>query len=834
LTAGAMRRGADRPAVLKIMLVCLGILLLAQILIGALSFSALDRLIEDMNADRIENVARRLQDNIENGLHMGKPLAQFFGLDAMLEDVLARSREISGVAVALPDGERLAERGTRVAKAETLRQALFSPEFARMDENARPRASGGILWTAQNQVLFATLLKDADGVAQGVLLLRMDGDTKALDRLVAEAFRVLLVITLFTAAALAAVFKCLPPGSLLSDKSRWRFLAPLLALSLAQGGYALHVVSTFQDAWLEVIQENVEGLSADLARNLDRILGYGFDLNHLRDIEAPFSRLARISPVISMIELVDRDGKVLNRADAKGALRVDGAASSGGRRLALPLGEALERPGAKGALIFHLNAEMIAGGVRSRGLDAVTVVAVSLVTAIEMLLMSFLVMDRAPGRARARTALPPPDAAAHMGKLVRPILFGFLFVWALPLGFLPIYARSLMTGQDALLPHNLSLALPVALEMAFGFLATLAAGGMADRKGWQVPALGGLAVFSLGMVLCALADSLDFLVIARCVVGLGYGFVWMGLQGFVVTRSPGKTLGRNMSEMIAGIFAGHLSGAAIGAMLMAQTGFRPVFAVGAAMTLLPLLGMLTLMRPYMTVNTAADFQRSAPSAPADPAPPFSSAAPTPSVSRFRETLRLLGTRGFGCLLSGCVIHFSIAQVGLLSFAMPLYLESIDVPVSSVGRVLMAYGLCVVYIGPLAGRRIDRSVIPKKDWALWGSFLAGSSLFGFYVGEGVLGAVLAVVTLALASCCLGASQAPYMLALPEVKKYGAAGATGLMRAADKFGQMAGPLIAGALFGVLDMHTSLAVIGLFCLSAVLPFALFAPRRVPGSGI
>jgi hypothetical protein len=65
----------------------------------------------------------------------------------------------------------------------------------------------------------------------------------------------------------------------------------------------------------------------------------------------------------------------------------------------------------------------------------------------------------------------------------------------------------------------------------------------------------------------------------------------------------------------------------------------------------------------------------------------------------------------------------------------------------------------------------------------------------------------------------------------VQQYGAASATGLLRAADKFGQMAGPLIVGALFGLLNMRESLAITALACLAAALPFAFFAPRRVPG---
>jgi predicted MFS family arabinose efflux permease len=805
--------------------VCLGILFLAQSLVGVLSFSALDRLIEDLNGDRAGYVARRLQDHIENGLHMGKPLAQFSGLEALLEETRLHAKGVSGIAVFLPEGETLARSGSLIAQAQALRRALLSPDAERLD-GARSRLPGTLLQTSGEQTLFSTRLRDADARTQGVLLIQMENDSQAFRHLVAESFRTLLLITLSAAAALAAVFRWLRPSSSLTPgRARFRFLAPLLLLALAQGGYALHVVSTFQEAWLAAMRENVGGISADLARNLDRVLGYGFDLNQLRDIEAPFSRLAKISPIISAIELVDRDGKVLKRADAEGALDANAADAfpRDAPLFRLPLGETLERPEARGALVFHLNEALIASGVRSRVLDAVTVVAVSLVTAIEMFLLSFLLMRRAPPEGRPANAPPAPDEG-NPGRLARSILFGFLFAWALPLSFLPLYARTLLVaGGEA--PQNLLLALPLTLEMAFALPATLVAGRMADRRGWQTPTFLGLSIFALGMALCAVAGNFVFLSLARSVVGFGYGLTWMGLQGFVVMNTSQAMRGQSMTDLIAGIFAGHLSGAAIGSMLMEQTGPRPVFAVGAVMTLLPLLGIFVLMRPYM--NPPPD------SRPRPAAPPVPARGPAEGAARFRETLRLLGSRGFGWLLLGSVIPFSVAQVGLLSFALPLYLESAGVQASNVGRVLMVYGLCIVYLGPLVGRGVDRAGIGKKTWVFWGSLLAGASLLGLHAGEGIAGAALSVLALAVAGCCLGASQTHYMLALPEVRSYGAASATSLMRAADKLGQMAGPLIVGALLGVLGMNASLTVTGLLCLAATLPFAFLAPRQACESG-
>ena len=124
----------------------------------------------------------------------------------------------------------------------------------------------------------------------------------------------------------------------------------------------------------------------------------------------------------------------------------------------------------------------------------------------------------------------------------------------------------------------------------------------------------------------------------------------MGLQGFIVTRSPAQYRGRNMTGVIAGLFAGHLSGAAVGAMLMEQTGFRAVFGVGAAMLVLPLAGVLVLMRPYMDRGRKQVAQTAA-----------------RTRARLSDTLRLC-TRDFGPAAAGQRHPVFDRAGGLLSFA----------------------------------------------------------------------------------------------------------------------------------------------------------------------
>lgn len=825
--------GDRRRSVLDVTLACLAVLLLAQALIGALSLSALYRLNADMTADRVEVEARQMAAGIENGMRLGKPLGQFFGLGQLLDQRLESSRDARGVAVLLADGRRVAGHGESLPDASAWARAAADPAAPLADGLSR-RAGGAVVAAASGLIAVAVPLADSDSAVQGVAVLAVTPDVAGGQRFVLNNLGVLLAVTLAVGLGLAAVFRYLVPPDRLASGGRTSFLLPLAALVLAQGLYAGYTIHTFRTASLQVARDNAGVLAQGLQRDLDRVLGYGIAIDRLRGVEAPFARLAETFPVIRAIELADADGRVLNRADASGPQPVIADRGAGGElALSLPLTGGAERSGRAGvgSLVMHLDGEAIAAGVRSRVIDAVTVVGVALVAAIEMLLLLALLLRPADRR----------GDGGEIGRIGRPVMFGFLFAWALPLGFLPLYARSLPDGGLSL-PANLLLALPISVEMACGLVTALLAGRLTDRKGWQTPVLAGLAVCGVGFAACAFATDLVWFTAARGLVGLGYGLTWMGLQGFIVTRSPADYRGRNMTNVIAGLFSGHLAGAAVGAMLMEQLGFRAVFAVGVVMLLLPLAGVLLLMRPYMARRGASAAGVQAGQAAAGIAAAASDTVPAPAVpsqpqpqparrrSGLADTLRLLFTRDYGLLLLGSVIPFSIAQVGLLSYALPLYLEAQGAAASSVGRVLMIYGLCVIYLGPFMGRLADRSQA-KKHWIVAGGLIGSLGLLGLYFNSGLAAASLAVLLLALASCLAGASQSPYMLALPDVQRYGAAGATSVLRAADKLGQMAGPLVVGMLFGTAGMGAGLAVTGLIYLAATLLFLAFAPVRSRG---
>lgn len=797
----------QRRAVRNVILSCVAVLLLGQLLIGALSLGALQRLATDSTADRLALIAGRTSGQIQAGLEVGKPLTQYFGLSLLFERLQADLPGLRAAAVLLDDGTVLASTGAPVQDTARLLRALAMGE-SRVRE------------TTVDGLRLALPLAEPDQGRKGALLIEVETHDLSQRSVLWSNLRFLLLVTLAAAGLMTLVMRRLPVHRIAA--AGWqRLAAPILIMLLAQAAYAAHTVLDFRNVWQGVIQDNARLIGEGLERDLEKVLGYGIVLERMRGVERPMSRAIQVFPLLGGMRLVSPDGTVLAQV---------GQAMNRDTSLSFPL-EALGKGEIRGWLELYPDDAAMRREVRARALDAATIAVVAMVAAIELMLMLQVLMDRAfiakpralaPASGAGELAGPashgagasrlqePLDDPSRLGMVARPVMFAFLFAMCLPLGFLPLYARSLLAPGVAEGMVALLVALPTVVEMGAGLAMALLAGRLIDRRGWLMPAVWGLGLAVAGNLACALAGSLGTLALARVLAGLGYGLVWMALQGFVVNLGPAGYRGRNMTSLIAGLFAGHMTGAAVGGMLASQTGPRPVFLAGAVVVLVAALALRMLLWPYRGAGRQSGV-----------------AGAQPLAGQVKAHLPdLLRDRGYAALLLGSVVPFSIAQVGLLSYALPLHFDALGASTADVGRVIMLYGFCVIYVGPLLGRATDRS----RHWKRWitaGGLVGACGLMVLQWAPGVWGVALAAALLAIASCLAGAAQMPYMLAREAARAYGAAGATGIMRGADKFGQMLGPLVVGGLFATVGMSTALVWTGLLYLAGTLFFWAIAPK-------
>lgn len=401
---------------------------------------------------------------------------------------------------------------------------------------------------------------------------------------------------------------------------------------------------------------------------------------------------------------------------------------------------------------------------------------------------------------RLRTA---GENTNYFSVRARPLMFLFLFGWALPLSFVPIVAADL-PARWLSLHREIASALPISTEMSCALVTAAISGWLSDRVGWHVPTLFGIALSIGAALISASATSFELFVLGRALTGLGYGLAWMGIQALVVRNTSPGVMTFAIANMTAGIFTGHMLGSFAGGWLSTLVGYADVFIVAAFVLVIPAGYAAWVFRPYFR-------------------------APVRAAEHSAPELRGSGTalfrdRSFVALLIASIVPFSIAQVGFLYYAMPLFLHDRGEATSTIGTVLAVYSVVYVFAAPRLAQFVDTHT-GKKGFVALGGLVGGGALLVLLALPNLYGVVIATVILAIASSIGGAAQTSYALQLAAVRVAGPGFATGLQRSADKFGQMLGPLIVGSLYAGHGLITALVLTGAFYIVATVFYWLAA---------
>ncbi len=433
-------------------------------------------------------------------------------------------------------------------------------------------------------------------------------------------------------------------------------------------------------------------------------------------------------------------------------------------------------------------------------MDIITALAISILMLIELLILMAAVFD-------ARSAGAARKSAPCSHTLMRPAAFFLLFAIDLSMSFIPIYMARLYEPMMGL-PRDVVLGLPITVEFIFVGLAIFGSGYWVDRRGWHEPFLAGLFFTAIGLLCSWLAPDAVHFILSRGLVGIGYGLALMAAQGFVITFTDFRTKAFGLAQLFAGIYAGSICGGAAGGMLAERFGFSAAFLAGAVI----IIGVAAY---------TALFMRHTMKAPSTPkASASGGAAPSPAVqASFPEFIR---NRIVVSLILLSSLPASIAVVGFLNYFCPLYLNSLGVSQSSIGRILMIYGISLVYFGPIIGKYTDRSD-DKRMFVFAGCILGSLTFLLFHAVQGIFAAVLALLFLGLSSCFVISSQSAYLLSLRVTRHFGHGKAIGIFRSTSRIGQALGPIVFGGLILAQNLERGVILFGLIYLITALLFFL-----------
>ncbi|MGH8918634.1 MAG: MFS transporter, partial [Actinomycetes bacterium] len=121
------------------------------------------------------------------------------------------------------------------------------------------------------------------------------------------------------------------------------------------------------------------------------------------------------------------------------------------------------------------------------------------------------------------------------------------------------------------------------------FFGAFGAGMIGDRVGRQPVLLVCITVFGLGLLAAGLAGSAEALGIARLVSGLGVGGAVVTALAIARGHAAANRVGLVVNITMAGIPIGGTIAALVGIVVMPALGWRPMFHIGALLTLAILL-----------------------------------------------------------------------------------------------------------------------------------------------------------------------------------------------------------------------------------------------------
>ena len=311
-------------------------------------------------------------------------------------------------------------------------------------------------------------------------------------------------------------------------------------------------------------------------------------------------------------------------------------------------------------------------------------------------------------------------------------------------------------------------------------MAVLMAGRLGDRFGLRAMLRLGLTLFAAATALCAVAPTLEFLVVARGLQGVGAAFL-MTLAMALMRQTAGTArIGRAMGLLGTVSAVGTALGPTLGGLVIPLAGWRGIFWAQ-----LPLAG-LALVLAFIAL-------------------PHAPTRPDPAAQRLRSALDW-------ALLPNLALNFLVAAVMMTTLVVgPFYLGlSLGLPAEQVGLVMAIGPGISIAAGVPAGRLVDARGATAVLWSGQSLLLAGALLLAVLPGfMGMWGYALAIAVLTPGYQLFQAANNTATLADVAGPMRGTV--SGLLALSRNLGLVAGAAAMGAIFAQATGAADLAQAG-----------------------
>jgi MFS family permease len=783
------------------------ILIVANIFNSSLTISSFEKLYKDSLIASYQVIFADLQRKIEGAVRFGKPLDKFYGIDPMLKELKDKSPEIDNVSVSASDGKILYSlQPNQVGTAlDTALNVDFSEKTGEekkkrryTDENKPINGRYYILLPIKNQ--------DKEWVGTIAVSFMEKVIQEKMKEMIIENLKILGITSL---GAVLVLFFFLIQFIDFNNviRQKWRLnLILIVILGAAQIIYSFYNVQYFKIRYIDITRGKSDKIAGQLVTDIERLLSKGIQINRLTRIEYHMGEMLSSVAEIESIYISDIQNKVIYLADRK---KLDDTipqeadvTPTDDKDAALYLSNlplnGKER--GEGYLNVKISRQMIQEKINNILLDSFTVVAISFIFITELMIMLFIFIDKT----LKHTDVSRPDHRPYQRyAIIRPAAFIFCYAMDMSISFLPLHAEDLYK-PFAGLSKEFVMGMPISAEMFLASIAFIIGGNWIDRKGWQHPYFWGIIIAAAGSFLSALARTAPMFILYRGLVGLGYGLAFMSYMGFVYSNSDDRNRTQGLVTMSAGMWSGGICGGAVGGMLAERLGYAPIFTISMFIMILAVVFGFVFMRQNFETGAKA--------------------AQTAPGLGMKAVFRFIFSRNIFAMLFLLSLPSAVVFVGTLYYVSPIYLDQLGTTQANIARILMIYGLSMIYLAPFIGRMVDNTP-NKKIFLVISGVLGAMALLVFYFMEGIVSVIITISMLSLAASFGNSTQTVYALKQKAAQELGGGRAMSIYRSIERIGWVLGPILLGVVISSGNIARGLYTTGLIFLLITLAFMLMA---------
>ena len=395
-------------------------------------------------------------------------------------------------------------------------------------------------------------------------------------------------------------------------------------------------------------------------------------------------------------------------------------------------------------------------------------------------------------------------------KQIRAPLFLFIFSEEISRSFLPLFI-SRYAPTDMAVPYDVLVGLPITLFMLAALIITPIGGGLVDRFGVRRVLLAGIAAAILGYVGNFFTQGYIDLIVYRILSGIGFGLVFIASDSWITQNAERGNRTQSNGIFVGAVFVGITCGPPIGGIFADRIGFEATFLISA------FLAIVSGYIVYLMFRNAK--------------------LPDKSVSSqlmlgMRDWLTLLKDARFVAVLLLAAIPGRMMFAGFLIYLVPLYLNELGHNQSSIGRIMMVYGITTITFVSLAARFADRSGKYSYVVAIGGTITGLGcivSLFSDSVSSASNTLLIAIFTLGFGHALTLTSQNAIIQLIAKHYRgtMGRASVISAYRTVERFGMAIGPMIAVALIGAFGYRGAIAGFGSILLGLTVLFLIVMVR-------